>query len=148
MATKQYESARLILELYNLRREPTMREARNFWFMFDPETVEDMMAAMSGPNGAHVRMVASYWEMACSLVVNGAIDEKMFNDANGEHVIVFGKLEAIIPKFREMMGNPNAWKNLETVALGGPDGRKNVDSVKARIKGMIAARAAAAKATA
>ena len=145
MAT-QYESARLILELYNLRREPLMREARNFWISFDPETAEDLMAGMSGPNSAFVRMVISYWEMACSMVVNGAIDEKMFNDANGEHLVVFGKIEAAMPKWREITGDPNMWKNLETVALGGPDARVKIDGIKARIKGMLAARAAAAKA--
>ncbi len=45
MAT-QYESARLILELYELRREATMREARGFWLTFNPETLEDLMAGM------------------------------------------------------------------------------------------------------
>jgi len=145
MAT-QYESARLILELYDLRREATMREARNFWFTFNPETLEEYMAAMMGPNGGHVRMVVSYWEMAASLVLNGAIDPKMFNDANGEHLVVYGKIEGILPKMREMMGEPNIGKNLETVALSAPGGRERVDSIKARIKGMIAAQAAAMKA--
>ena len=145
MAT-QYESARLILELYNLRREATMRDARSFWITFNPETVEDLMAGMASPNGGYVRMVISYWDMACSLVVNGAIDQKMFNDANGEHLVVFGKIEALIPKWREITGNPESWKNLETVALGGPDARRNIDSIKARIKGMLAARASAAQA--
>jgi hypothetical protein len=145
MAT-QYESARLILELYELRREATMREARSFWLTFNPETVEDMMAGMGGPNGGYVRMVVSYWDMAASLVLNGAIDEKMFNDANGEHLVVFGKIETIIPKWREMMGNPNQWKNLETVALSGPNARQNIDGIKARMKAMLAARTAAAKA--
>lgn len=143
MAT-QYESARLILELYNLRREATMREARSFWLGFNPETVEEMMAGMAGPNGAYIRMVISYWDMACSLVVNGAIDEKMFNDANGEHLVVFGKIEPVIAKWRETMGEANVWKNLETVALGAPDARKRIDGIKARIKAMMAARAAAA----
>lgn len=143
MAT-QYESARLILELYNLRREATMREARNFWITFNPETPEDLMAGMASPNGGYVRMVIGYWDMACSLVVNGAIDSKMFNEANGEHLVVFGKIEAIIPKWREMTGDPTMWKNLETVALGTPDARKKIDGIKARIKGMLAARAAAA----
>jgi hypothetical protein len=143
MAT-QYESARLILELYNQRREATMREARSFWIGFNPETVEDLMAGMGSPNGAYVRMVISYWEMACSLVANGAIDQKMFNDANGEHLVVFGKVEALIPKWREMNGDPTLWKNLETVSLGAPDARKKIDGIKARIKGMLAARAAAA----
>ena len=145
MAT-QYESARLILELYNLRREATMREARNFWISFDPETAEDLMAGMATPNGGYIRMVISYWEMACSLVVNGAIDEKMFNDSNGEHLVVFGKIEAAMPKWREITGDPNSWKNLEKVALGAPDARVRIDGIKARIKGMLAARAAAAKA--
>jgi hypothetical protein len=144
MAT-QYESARLILELYNLRREAKMREARDFWFTFSPETMEDYMAAMMGPNGGYVRMVSSYWEMASSLVLNGAIDPKMFNDANGEHLVVFSKLEGILPKLREMMGDPNIGKSLETVALSGPDARKKMDTIRERIKGMIAARAAAAK---
>ena len=143
MAT-QYESARLILELFNLRREATMREARSFWLTFNPETIEDLMAGMASPNGGYIRMVISYWDMAASLVVNGAIDQKMFNDANGEHLVVFGKIEALIPKMREMTGDPNTWKNLETVALGTPDARKKIDGIKERIKGMLAARAAAA----
>ena len=85
MAT-QYESARLILELYNLRREATMREARNFWIGFNPQTVDDMLAALAGPNGGHVRMVISYWDMACSLVLNGAIDQKMAGDAEEQRL--------------------------------------------------------------
>src|SRR5580704_758391 len=101
MATP-YESAQLILQLYDLRREEKMREARNFWITFEPETLEDLMAGMAGPNGAYVRMVISYWDMACSLVVNGAIDAKMFGEANGEHLVIFGKLEAAMPKWREM----------------------------------------------
>jgi hypothetical protein len=35
-------------------------------------------------------MVISCWDMAASLVLNGAIDEKMFNDADGEHLVIFG----------------------------------------------------------
>jgi hypothetical protein len=142
MAT-QYESARLILELYNLRREATMREARSFWLTFNPDTMEDLMAGMAGPNGGYVRMVISYWDMACSLVANGAIDQKMFNEANGEHLVVFGKIETIIPKWREMTGDPNTWKNLETVVLQTPDARARIDGIRARIKAMLAARAAA-----
>ena len=91
-------------------------------------------------------MVLSYWDMAASLVVNGAIDQKMFNDANGEHLVVFGKIEALIPTLRETMGDPNAWKNLETVALSGPDARRNIDAIKARIKAMLAARSETARA--
>jgi hypothetical protein len=144
MAT-QYESARLILELYELRREATMRDARSFWIGFNPQSVDELLASLAGPNGAHVRMVLSYWDMACSLVVNGAIDQKIFSDANGEHLVVFGKVEALIPAWREKMGDPTVWKSLETVSLAGPDARKKIDGIRERIKGMLAARAAAAK---
>ena len=68
------------------------------------------MAGMASPNGGHVRMVISYWDMACSLVVNGAIDEKMFNDANGEHLVVFGKIEGL---HSEMAGNDGRPERLE-----------------------------------
>ena len=56
------ESANLILKLYELRRESTMREARNFFMMgFNPDSVEDYMAGMMGPHSGHIRMVISYW---------------------------------------------------------------------------------------
>jgi hypothetical protein len=144
MATP-YESARLILELYELRREAKMREARNFWFTFNPESMEELMAGIAGPNSELIRMVPSYWEMACSLVVNGAIDAKMFNDASGEYLAVFSKIEALLPAWREKMGTPDLWKNLETVSLGIPDARNRIDGIRERIKGMIAARAAAGR---
>lgn len=142
MATP-YESARLILQLYEMRREATMREARNFFIGFNPETIEEWQAAMAGPHGNYIRMVPSYWDMAASLVVNGAIDQKMFHDANGEMIIVYGKLERLIPAFREAMGNPDAFKNMETVALAIPDARNRIDGYMQRIRAMVAARAAA-----
>src|SRR5438046_3084419 len=86
------ESANLILKLYELRREPVMREARNFFITFFPNSVEDYMAGMMGPNSAHLRMVVSYWEMATSLVASGAIDAAMFEASAGEHLVVFGRI--------------------------------------------------------
>ena len=81
-----------------------MREARNFILTFDPKSAEDYMAAMMGPNSAHVRMVTSYWEMAASFVVSGAIDATMFEECNGEHILVFGKIEPFLPQLRAMVG--------------------------------------------
>lgn len=86
------ESADLILKLYELRREATMREARNWMIGFFPESAADIMQAMINPEtSAFYRMVTSYWDMAASFVNHGAIDEEMFADAHGEHVIVFSK---------------------------------------------------------
>ena len=124
------ESANLILRLYELRREEVMRKARDYFFTFEPKTVEDVMAAMMSPQGGYVRMVLSYWDMAASLVNNGAIDAKMFNEANGEQIGVFATMEPIVPKMREAFQNPNFLKNLEQLVLSAPDGRQQVDKAR------------------
>lgn len=113
-----YESADLILKLYELRREPTMREARN-WFAreFNPSSLDEVMQTLFGPHSAHFRMVTSYWDMAASFVLNGAVDEKMFNEATGEQVVVFAKIEPFLADYRAKMGNPAALRSLETLVM-------------------------------
>jgi len=139
------ESANLLLKLYELRREPVMREARNTVFMkFNPQSADEYMAAMAGPDSAHVRMVISYWEMACSFVVNGAIDKKMFAEANGEHTIIFGKIEGILAEVREKFGNPTAFKNLEQVCTEEPGNLEKIRANMQRMRAMMAQRSSAA----
>ncbi|MES1258569.1 MAG: hypothetical protein ABUS51_09065, partial [Acidobacteriota bacterium] len=85
-----------------------------------------------------------YWDMAASLVLNGAIDEKMFRDAaGGEYIIVFGKIEPFLPQVREAFGNPGFAVHLEQLALGMPDARERIDGTMQRIRAILAARAAA-----
>jgi hypothetical protein len=138
------DSANLILKLYELRREPVMREARNFIFSFNPRSADEYMAGMMGPNSGHIRMVVSYWEMAASFVVAGAIDAAMFEASAGEHIMVFGKIEPILPQLREMMGNPNMFKNLEQLCIGAPGGLERVRATAERMRNMAAARPAVA----
>jgi hypothetical protein len=142
MATTPADSANLILKLYELRREPLMREARNFLFTFDPKSAQDYMAGMKGPNSAHIRMVMSYWEMACSFVVNGAIDPTMFDDTQGEHIVAFCKVEPFLADLRAMLGY-HAFKNLEKVCTSTPEAVEKTRATAARIRGMIAAASAA-----
>ncbi len=139
-----FESAQLILTLYEQRREETMRKARDFMIGFDPKSFEELLAAISGPNGAYIRQVLTYWEMAATLVTNGAIDAKMFNEANGEHIAAFCKVEPFLGQMRELFGNPNMSKQLEQLIFSLPDARQRLDSTRDRLRAMIAARAAAA----
>lgn len=121
-----------------------MRKARDFFIGFDPKSLEDFMAGMMGPQSGYIRMVISYWEMAASLVANGAIDEKMFREAaGGEYIVVFGKIEPLLQQIREAFGNPNFATNLEKLALGIPDARHIIDSTTQRVRAVVAARAAA-----
>ena len=138
--------ADLILKLYDLRREPVMREARNWFFSFNPTTVAEYMDAMMGEHSGHLRMVISYWDMAASLVNNGAIDEQMFNDANGEHLFIFAKIEPILEELRQQWNQPDILKHFETVVRRIPDNKEKLAAIRERIKmiqGMMTERARA-----
>ena len=66
-----FESAQLVLKLFELRREPTLREARNWWLReFHPETIDDVRKVLQSDRNASYRMVVGYWDMACSLVTH------------------------------------------------------------------------------
>jgi hypothetical protein len=135
-----YESATLLIRLYELRRDATMREARNWYARsFNPDSIDDVMQALYGPNSAHFRMVTSYWDMAASFVLNGAIDEQMFNDANGEHHVVFAKIEPFIAEYRARMGNPLYLASIEKLVLKTPDAKARLASIRERFRAMAAA---------
>ena len=140
------ESASLILTLFEQRREEVMRKARDFVVGFDPRTFEEFTAGMMGPNGAYIRMVLSYWDMATSLVLNGAIDSKMFIDASGEFFLAYSRVEPFLPQLRQMMG-PDYLKSLDAFINGLPEGKQRVETIRQFIRQMLASRASAAATT-
>ena len=131
MSSTPYESATLLIRLYELRREETMREARN-WFAreFNPNSIEDVMAALMGQNSGHFRMVTSYWDMVASFVLNGAIDEQMFNDASGEQIGVFAKMEPFLADYRARSGNPRYMAQLEQVVMRRPGAKEQLAGLR------------------
>ena len=140
--TTPYESATLLIRLYELRREPTMREARNWYARsFNPTSVDEVLQALSGPNSAHFRMVTSYWDMASSFVLHGAIDEQMFADTNGEHIIVLAKLEPFLAEYRSRTGNPTYLASLENLVMKLPNAKERLTTLRERFRAMAAAAA-------
>lgn len=122
--------AELILKLYDLRREPELRKARNWWLTsFSPESAEDAMKvgmAFGTQENAWLRQVIGYWEMAASLVVHGTLSQELFleGSVSGEMFVIFGKIQPFLKELREKMNNPNAFGNMEKVimnAKGGPE---------------------------
>lgn len=144
--SEKYEAANLILKLYDLRREEVLRKARS-WFIaeFNPASVQDISNATLGEHSAYYRMVTTYWDMACSFVVNGAIDAQMFNDANAEHIAVYSKIEPFIEEIRTASSMPFYMQNLEKVVMGLPNAKERMAVIRERLKLMTAARAEAAK---
>jgi hypothetical protein len=116
------ESAGLLLRLYELRRDPAMRQARD-WFVreFHPESIADVGAVLASEHNPKFRMVVGYWDMACSLVVHGAIDQQMFVDACPEAVAHFFKVAPLLEAMRETSGMPFFLRHWETVMRRMPD---------------------------
>ena len=128
-----YESATLLVQLYELRRETAMREARTWYVLsFHPTSADDMVATVGGPNSAHFRMVTSYWEMAASFVNHGAIDGEMFNEANGEHLLVFAKIQPFLADYRVKMKNPKYLAALEKFVMANPALVERLPAIRAR----------------
>lgn len=125
MNTKQ-KDIELLLKLYELRRDPELRQARA-WYVteFNPQSAEDIVRlTLSGQQeSAYYRMVTSYWDMAASFVNNGGIDEKLFLEANTEHMIVFARIEPFVAQVREMYGEPDYLRHLETLVMKVPNAR-------------------------
>lgn len=113
-----------ILKLYELRRDEKMRAARAWYFSdFAPKNVMDIIKLYRDGEraSANFRMVTSFWDMAASFVLNGAIDEKTFLDANTEHIFVYAKVQPFLAEIRGLFGEPDYLLNLEQLVLKIPN---------------------------
>jgi hypothetical protein len=113
------QDAELILKLYELRREPVLRQARD-WYLreFQAQTYEEMQKACPPGSDAnrYFRMVTSYWDMAAALVVKGALDEELFLETSGEAFNVWRKVAPFIGEMRAARQQPHYLRNLEEIA--------------------------------
>ncbi|MBS1798259.1 MAG: hypothetical protein JSS95_00390 [Acidobacteria bacterium] len=102
--------AELILKLYEVRREETLRKSRKFLvFDFQPKTLEELRAVTrdtASPYNAAWRQTLSYWEMAASLVLRGALDPDLFLDSNGEGILIYAKFHHFHKETEKESGNP------------------------------------------
>lgn len=136
-----FESATLNLKLFELRREPVLREARE-WFLrdFNPETFPELVEIVSGARNASFRMVLGYWDMAASLVTTGAIDADAFRAAHGEVFATFGRIHPFLDELRRVSGEPDFCKHVEAVVVGAPDGEAIVARRAAALRAAAKAR--------
>jgi len=71
-------------------------------------------------------MVTTYWDMAASLVVQGAIPAEMFNEANTEHFAVFAKLRPYLDEVRTTTKYPDYLAHIEQVVGKHPDPEERI----------------------
>ena len=118
------QAAGVLLKLYELRTESKLRDARAwFAYEFHPTSATDVLRTWLGPGhpSAPYRMVTSYWDMAASLVTQGAIPVEMFNAGNTEHFAVFAKLQPHLAEVRATAKYPDYLVHLEQVVAMHPE---------------------------
>jgi hypothetical protein len=134
--------AELILKLYDLRREPEMRNARNWWLVtFWPASTDDFMKigmAMGTQENNWLRQVGGYWSMAASLALAGAVSQELFLDPSfsGEMFFIFAKVKPFLGDLRVKMKNPRMFANIEKLINSSKQGREWLKYVE----GQVAAR--------
>jgi hypothetical protein len=114
-----HEQAQLHLQVYDLRREARLRQARD-WFQqhYIVETIDDAMriAAPGTETGAFAGMVIGYWEQACALLNYGLLHEDLFFETSGEFFGVWEAVKPIVPQAREQFVDRQFLANLEKAA--------------------------------
>lgn len=141
--------AQVVMQLYDLRREAELRKARN-WFglEFNPTSIDDVMHTITdfrSDGNRYFRMVTSYWEMAATLALSGAVNEELFLETQGEMFFVMAKLSPYLAGFREKMGSPDAMKKCETLINKSEASKKKLQDFMARMERFRAAAASQKK---
>jgi len=120
MATKPtFEQAQLHLQLFEMRREAKLRQARDWYFQnyFANNFEESMRIAPPGTEaGTFVMMVFSYWEQACAFLNYGLLHEDLFFEINGEFYGVWERVKNGIEDGRRQFSNKLFLANVEQAA--------------------------------
>ena len=153
MGQATHQHADLMLRLYELRRDPRLREARD-WFIQEcrANSIEELLAKFpfGSKENTSFRMVTSYWDMAASLVNRGLIEDELFFENHGEAWAVYDRLRPLLPGWRESMGMPHLFRNLESMAQRLEAWREKIapgctEKMRERFRQVLEARAKAGK---
>src|SRR5882757_1386622 len=104
MSELSIRQAELILKLYELRREPVMREARSYiGGEFLPASADELVSIVTGggKQGSFVLQVYGYWDMVAAFVHNGALTPRLVYDTCQEMYFQYEKIQPYLAEFRQ-----------------------------------------------
>jgi hypothetical protein len=140
--------AQLILQLYDLRREPELRKARSWWLTeFWPQSAEDftkVVWAMGTQENAWLRQGGSYWSMAASLVLSGTLNADLFLQPthSGEMYFILAKVHPFLKELRVKLEDPHLFGNIEKVINSTKSSRERLQFTLKRVQSMREKKAA------
>jgi len=138
-----HHDADLVIKLYELRREPVMRESRSainrqFW----PATAEEALAVLRNehPLNAPFRQVSGYWEMAYGMARHGIVHAEYLVENNSEGMFFYARVQPFVEAIRSVSATPvlvsTQWVAEETAM-----GRSLFAGYRARVEKALASRA-------
>lgn len=138
-----HHDADLIIRLYELRREPVMRESRSainrqFW----PASGEDALAVLKNehPLNAPFRQVSGYWEMVYGMARHGIVHAEYLVENNTEGMFFFARVQPYLDAIRAVSAAP-VLVSTQWVAEETETGRSLFASYRARVEKALASRA-------
>ena len=99
-----HEQAQLHLQIYDLRREARLRQARDWCFKhLHVDTIEEFnsITAHGTEGGTFAFMVFGYWEQACALLNHGLLHEDLFFETSGEFFWIWESIKPLVPQIRK-----------------------------------------------
>jgi len=142
-----YDDANFALRLYEIRREPELRKARNLvGDVLDGATNEtvDAIRQYGHKRNAHFRQVTSHWEIVSSFVNRGIFHPDVYLDTCGEALYTYSVLKPHIQRIREA-GSPRFLVQTEKAIADHPALAERVEQID-KARAQWAAQDAAAKA--
>jgi hypothetical protein len=131
-----HHDADLVLKLYDLRREPVMRESRNavnakYW----PRTTEEAVAVAANDHPLHVAFsqTAGYWEMVYGMARHGIIHADFLVENSGEGLFLYARVEPYLAAFRQA-GSPRSFRNAEWIVANSATAQSMMENIRARVK--------------
>jgi hypothetical protein len=131
-----HHDADLVLKLYDLRREPVMRESRNavnakYW----PRSAEEAAAVTANDHPLHVAFsqTAAYWEMVYGMARHGIIHADFLVENNSEGLFLYARVEPYLAAVRQA-GSPRSFLNAEWIVANSATAQGMMQNLRERIK--------------
>ena len=131
-----HRDAELVLKIYDLRREPVMRESRSavmgkYW----PKNAEEAVAITKPdhPMNTAYRQTAGYWEMVYGMAKHGVIHTEFLVDNNGEGLFLFARVEPHLEALRQATSS-RAFQNAEWVVKNSVLAAQMMETFRARVQ--------------
>jgi hypothetical protein len=125
--------AELVLRLFELRREPVMRQARSYvGGGFLPASADELVALVTAgtQESSYILQVYGYWDMVAAFVLHGALSEALLYDVGQEMYFQWAKIAPYLGEFREKMNLPEWMRNIERVVSGSVEGRARLATMR------------------